>query len=249
MAKTIQILASYIGEDVTSVDIYDNWPDGTLLSGSFSRTNMIDGVQLADLSDSIFSFVLVDTVTSASSTKQFLPGPNITDFNPKSAPSGDTVTVDGTGLFGATSVTVGTINAGFGYITDEVLEFTVPQDASGSNQIIISTPTGLTQILGWQYETELGPVVYSLGDFAYDQSSFSAACASQINQFNLFSIDGININQVYQVLGRVYSDVNLTQTPPQGWYSGNSAIGVYYVNSGGFVDDFELCPLDEGPIQ
>lgn len=241
MAKTVAITASYIGTDVTSVDVYNTWPGGTRLSGSFSSSDMLSGIQLTGINDSIFTFVLVDTATSASSTSRSLPGPTITDFNPKLATTGTTIQITGSGLFGATSVNIGTINAGFTTVTNTNMQATVPLNSTGSNLIIVTTPAGIASRPGWQYDGGTGPVVYNLGGFTYDEFNSGIACLEDIIEVTLYSTDGISIDEVYNVLGKVYTDQALTQTAQPGWYSGPTLFAAYYVDVLGNVVERRLC--------
>jgi IPT/TIG domain len=78
---------------------------------------------------------------TATSLTNFLAVPTITGFAPGSAPPGSTVTVDGTGFGGVTSVKVNGVAAGFSLPSKLQLRLTVPSTAT-SGTITVTTAGG-----------------------------------------------------------------------------------------------------------
>jgi hypothetical protein len=251
MAKTVDITASYVGAEITLVDIYDVWPGGALLSGSFTGTKIKEGIRLTGISNSTFSFVLVDTATSASSAPKFLPGPTISQFNPTSGQAGSIIGITGSGLVGTTAVEIGLQPALFSVISNTNISASVPLDASGTNYILLSTPGGLAAKPGWSYEEGGGPVVFNLGAFIYGNTS-TEACSRELVEAGFYSTDGNTIQAVFEVNGQVWTDQALTQAPSQGWYRApNSFLTnpylVYFINDQGYVVERTTC-LEEIPL-
>jgi hypothetical protein len=83
------------------------------------------------------------TATSGRTTFTVLPpAPTITNFSPTTARSGSTVTIQGTNLIGASSVTVGGVPAAsFVIVSPTTITFVVPSNA-GNGVITVTTPGG-----------------------------------------------------------------------------------------------------------
>jgi len=255
MTKTVDITASYVGGDITLVDIYNSFPGGTLLSGSFTPLQMENGVRLTNIADSTFSFVLVDTATSSSSSPANLPGPTITDFTPTTAGQEDTINITGTGLVGTTLVRIGDVSATFTVNTNTSLDATVPLNATGSNTVSVTTPRGTANKVGWSYDDGIGPTVFNVTSdgtntgFTYDGRP-TVACSEQNIKLNLFSTAGSSIEAVFSATGQVFTDEQLTQLAPTGYYSSPSINFAYFVNNQGSVVEKETCgsSVDEPPL-
>jgi len=69
------------------------------------------------------------------------PGPTITSFTPPSGPLGTSVTINGTGLTGATSVTFNSVSASFTVTSDAAIQATVPAGAT-TGPVSVTTPGG-----------------------------------------------------------------------------------------------------------
>jgi hypothetical protein len=67
--------------------------------------------------------------------------PTITSFTPTSGPLGTNVTIDGTGLTGATSVTFNSVSASFVVSSDTAIQATVPAGAT-TGPLSVTTPGG-----------------------------------------------------------------------------------------------------------
>jgi hypothetical protein len=67
--------------------------------------------------------------------------PTITSFTPASGPVGTSVTIDGTGLTGATAVTFNTVSASFTATSDTAIQATVPAGAA-TGPVSVTTPGG-----------------------------------------------------------------------------------------------------------
>jgi hypothetical protein len=89
--------------------------------------------------------ITVETaVAIATSTDDFTGVPEIASFAPTSAKPGDSVTITGTGLAGATAVTLDGATASFTVNSSEQITATVPADAD-SGQFEVDTPFGTAQ--------------------------------------------------------------------------------------------------------
>lgn len=89
------------------------------------------------------------TATSAADQYTYLPVPAVTGVSPGSGPSagGNTVTVTGTGLAGATAVAFGTVPAtSFTVNSDTSITATVPAGAVGVDDVTVTTPGGTSPI-------------------------------------------------------------------------------------------------------
>lgn len=247
MAKTVDITASYVGADITFVDVYDVWPGGTLLTGSFTDTEILQGKRLTNIADSIFTFVLVDTATSASSALKTLPAPTISEFNPTQGQTGDIIGITGSGLFGTTNVTIGDKIASFEVISNTNISASVPLDASGSNTITVTTPAGSGGRFGWSYDGGSGLVVFNLGSFVYGNNS-TEACSEQTPETGLYSTAGNTIQTVFEVNGQTWTDQALTQAPVEGWYREPSSLFSYFITSTGYVVERSTCSDDTDVI-
>lgn len=251
MAKTVDITSSYIGSDITSIDIYDTWPGGTLLSGSYTSNDMLSGIRLTGIADSIFSFVLVDTVTSASSSPRDLPGPTISEFNPTSGTVGDIIGVTGSGFIGITTITLGEKNV-TSFVTSSNTNMTlvVPADASGSDLLILSNPRGSFSKAGWQYTVGGSPVINPLGTFAYDINS-NDVCSDTSIDYSLYTKLGTSIQQAWTNKSIVYIEKTATDLAPIGWYKELPSTDltdtyIYYVSGSGQVVDRANCAASSG---
>ena len=67
--------------------------------------------------------------------------PTITSFTPASGPVGTSVTIDGTGLTGATAVTFNSVSASFTATSDTAIQATVPAGAA-TGPVSVTTPGG-----------------------------------------------------------------------------------------------------------
>jgi hypothetical protein len=250
MAKTVDITASYVGNSITSVDIYSAWPvGGTLLSGSYSESDLLSGIRLTNINDNIFDFFLVDTATSASSISKALPGPTITEFNPTQGTVGDTIGVTGSGFIGTTYVELGFKNVTtFITSSNTRMQITVPVDATGSTFLIVSNPKGSTLRSGWQYTVGGNPVVYSLGSFAVGFSPESV-CPEDIGELQLYTSLGTTIAEALANNSIVYIDPSATVLASPGWYKQipNTTEGiVYYIDGDSRVVETSNCSGGSG---
>jgi len=245
MAKTVDITASYVGNDITSVDIYSAWPiGGTLLSGSYSESDLLSGIRLTGINDNIFDFFLVDTVTSASSAVKSLPAPTITEFNPTQGTSGDIVGVTGSGFIGTTLVTLGGQSVTtFVISSNTTMEITVPADAFNSS-LTVSNPKGTGGRLGWSFIGQIN----SLGSFAQGLSPESV-CPEDVGEVQLYTSTGTTIAEALANNSIVYTDASVTMLAPPGWYKEipNTTEGIiYYIDGDSRVVETTNCSGGSG---
>ncbi|WP_350347468.1 IPT/TIG domain-containing protein [Agromyces sp. G08B096] len=144
---------------------------GTALGGATEVT--IDGVPVpfTQVSDTEITFVTpphaageVDvTVTTPGGTSgplpfTYVPPPAITALEPDEGTTlgGTAVTVTGTDLVGATTLTVDGVPVPFVFLTDTTLQFTTPPHAAGPVPVVVSGPFGASGPLTFTY---IPPVV------------------------------------------------------------------------------------------
>ena len=85
--------------------------------------------------------------SSLASAGDFTVTPTVGSLEPTSAHAGDTVTVHGTTLGGATAVTIGGVDAAFTAVDPGTLSVTVPA-AAVSGQVAVTTPGGVATSAG-----------------------------------------------------------------------------------------------------
>ncbi|KRC60611.1 hypothetical protein ASE14_06360 [Agromyces sp. Root81] len=99
--------------------------------------------------------VVVTTPGGASNALPFtfLPAPVLTDLAPDNGPEtgGTSVTIGGTDLGGATSVTVDGVSVPFTQVSDTEITFTTPPHAAGEVDIVVTTPNGASAPLVFTY--------------------------------------------------------------------------------------------------
>ncbi|WP_162257712.1 IPT/TIG domain-containing protein [Agromyces sp. Root81] len=155
---------------------------GTGLAGASVVT--IDGasVPFTQVSDTEITFttpahaagpvdVVVTTPGGVSGALPFtyVPAPAITTLAPDEGPAagGTIVTITGTDLAGATSVTVDGVSVPFTQVSDTEITFTTPPHAAGAVDVVVTTPGGASNALPFTYlpgpaltalDPDLGPI-------------------------------------------------------------------------------------------
>ncbi len=87
------------------------------------------------------SYALEGWTLSSSATDVVVGPVNVTSFTPATGPAGATVTINGTGFTGATSVTFNGTSAAFTVTADTALSATVPAGAT-TGVIVVAAPLG-----------------------------------------------------------------------------------------------------------
>ena len=122
------------------------------------------------------------------------PKPTITALSPASGPSGTTVTINGTNLSGATSLTINGVGVTFTQVSSTTVTFTVPAGATtgpvvvtsslGSSAGVTFTVTGLATAQAQQSEFSVYPNPVA-GRGALNVKLAAAATAAQITLRNV----------------------------------------------------------------
>lgn len=143
--------------------------------------------------------------------------PTISSFNPTSGAVGSVVSINGTNLNGAETVTINNVSATINSASDELITITVPPDAS-TGKIAVTTPGG-TAVSQNAFVVE------------FPQPSISSFSPTSGTVGTLVSIRGINLNHVVAVsfngTPAVFAPVSTTElaaTVPDGASTGKITV-------------------------
>lgn len=153
------------------------------------------------------------------------PAPNITSLSPASGTTagGTTVTINGTDLTTATSVTIDGIGRPFS-VVGQTLQFTTPAHAAGAVQVVVTTPNG-SDSATFTYVAPPGPDIITLSPNQGLVAGGTQVTISGTNLTNATSvtIDGLSV--AFTVVGpdlqfftpsRPPGAVQVVVTTPQG---------------------------------
>ena len=181
----------------------------------------------------------------------FVAPPNIASITPdRSAENGGTsVTITGTNLAEATSVTFGGVEAAFTVNSDTRITATVPTGSEGSVKLNVRSPYGQSNALGFTYTTIPAPVLNTLSPREGASAGGTSVVLTGENLANITSVSfgGKTANFTQN------SDTQITVTSPAGTGSADvkvaTAGGTSNALSFGYIEPPVLTNIspNEGP--
>jgi surface protein len=148
----------------------------------------------------------------------FVPATTITDFNPKIAGSGSTITIDGINFTGATVVSFGgTAASSFTVVSPTSITAIVGAGASGS--VAVTTPAGAASLAGFTFVpsptiTDFNPKVGGSGSIiTIDGTNFTGATVVSFGGITATSFTVVSPTSITAVVGAGASGSIAVTTP------------------------------------
>ncbi len=168
----------------------------------------------------------------------FIPAPVITSFTPTSAGAGATITVTGINLTGATSLTIGGIDAtSFNVVSDATITAVVGSGGSGS--ISVGTTGGIGTLAGFTYLSST-PIITSITPAAATVGSTVTITGFRFNTNAIGNVVFFGATRA-TVTAATASSITVT-VPPGATYAPvtvlNTAIGLIAYSSTNFTPIF-----------
>ncbi len=181
-----------------------NWPSGN---------NSRDWIGFKGCID---EFIILDKALTALEIEEVtdLPSPTLTSFSPTSGDRGDTITLTGTHLSGATEVRFGTATTTFTSVSSTTITAVLGKGGAGTVSVSIITAAGTASKTGFTFHPNNAPTDIALSATAIDENSASGSTIGSLSSTDadsgesftyalvtgsgdtdnsLFSIDGSNL--------------------------------------------------------